>query len=73
MSEKILGMLLGLLLLPLIAVISGVIALVIAWPVMLFIGNAAIASDGIIPSLSYHTTFWLTWAVLLLTGGASNN
>lgn len=64
-SDNLVGLFLALVLLgPLLFVI---VAALVAWPVMLFIGNASIASGGLIPALGYQTTFWLTAAVLLLT------
>jgi hypothetical protein len=37
-----------------------------SWIVMLFIGNASIASGGAIPALSYETVVWLVLALTLL-------
>lgn len=59
------------LLLPVLLVLGGVLSLIVAWPVMLFIGNAHIASGGVIPSLGYWTTFWLVWAVSIITAKAT--
>jgi len=65
--DKLLALGFGVLLLPALIVIGGLVSLVVAWPVMLLIGNASIESGGVIPSLGYWTTFWLTWAITILT------
>lgn len=44
---------------------------IVAWPVMLFIGNASIASAGLVPALGYETVVWLTGAVAIATGGSN--
>lgn len=58
---------------PFALTLGGIVSLILAWPVMVLIGNASIASGGVIPSLGYWTTFWISWAVLLLTSGSWSN
>lgn len=67
MDKVIAGLALGVLALPIVFLLSGVVSLVVAWPVMLFLGNASIASDSVIPALGYWPTFWLTWALSVVT------
>lgn len=67
MAKVFAGLMLGVMALPLIFMLGGVVSLVVAWPVMLFLGNAGIASDGIVPALGYWPVFWITWALSVVT------
>lgn len=64
-SDNLAGTVLAVIfLVPLLFILS---AALLAWPVMLFIGNASIASGGLIPAIGYKTTFWLSAAIIVLT------
>lgn len=73
MSKVIAGMALTVIALPLILVFAAIVSLIIAWPVMLFVGNAHIVSDGVVPTLGYWTVFWLTWAFSLVTARVTSS
>lgn len=67
MTKVFAGLILGVLALPIIFVLGGVVSLVVAWPVMLFLGNASIDSGGVVPALGYWPVFWITWALSIVT------
>lgn len=66
MAKVIAGIMAAIIGLPLLFLVGGLWAALLAWPAMVFVGNASIISDGLIPSLSYWTTFWLTWTATVV-------